>query len=48
VPSLRRIPDPPRAKDLERAATYSAVRERLRTDRRPHGLARLNQRLENG
>lgn len=26
---LRRIPDPPRAKDLARAATYAAVRERL-------------------
>lgn len=38
---LRRIPDPPRAKDLERADTYSAVRERLRTDRRPHGVANL-------
>lgn len=42
---LRRIPDPPRAKDLLRAETYSAVRERLRTDRRPHGLSNLSQRL---
>ncbi len=44
---LRRIPDPPRAKDLERADTYSAVRERLLTDRHPHGVAHL-ERLGKG
>ncbi|KJK52890.1 hypothetical protein UK23_02755 [Lentzea aerocolonigenes] len=37
---LRRIPVPPRAKDLERADTYAAVRERLRVDRHPHGASR--------
>lgn len=31
---LRRIPDPPRAKDVRRAATYAAVRERLRESAR--------------
>lgn len=42
---LNRIPERPRPKDIERMTTYAAVRERLRTDRRPHGLAELEQGL---
>ena len=38
---LSRLPARPRPKDRNRAATYEALRHRLRTDRRPHGLNRF-------
>jgi hypothetical protein len=37
---LRRLPQRQRAKDRRRAATYAAVRARLRHDRFPRGLSR--------
>lgn len=38
---LRRLPERPRPKDVERAAQYAAVRDALRRDRAPSGLARF-------
>lgn len=38
---LRRLPERPRAKDRDRATAYAMLRERLRTDRSPVGLARF-------
>ncbi|HEX5497139.1 MAG TPA: hypothetical protein VFX70_21460 [Mycobacteriales bacterium] len=38
---LRRLPQPPRAKDRDRATAYAMLRARLRTDRRPVGLTRF-------
>lgn len=38
---IRRLPKRPRAKDRQRAAAYAALRERLRTNRRPLDLSDL-------
>lgn len=41
---LRRLPRRPRRKDQARRAAYAALRDRLRTDRRPLGLPRFADR----
>jgi hypothetical protein len=38
---LRRLPAKPRPKEHARRHAYAALREQLRTDRRPHGLPRF-------
>ncbi|WP_297550840.1 hypothetical protein [Amycolatopsis sp.] len=45
---LRRIPEKPRAKDLERAETYNAFRERLRHDRTALGVAQVDRTFDAG